>query len=282
MKNQIAVIIGYPLGHTLSPAMHNAAYEYLDLPCQYTTLEVAPNKLKAALEQLRDPEVMGFNVTIPHKEAILPLLDDVVDLAETIGAVNTVKNDQGTLIGYNTDAPGFLEALKEDAKFAPRGKKVVVLGAGGASRAVTTILAQSKIKELVITDVLPQKAEELAEYLRLDYGIPVVALEAGDPILQKHINEASLLVNTTPIGMKPKIEACPISNDIELHKSLTVYDLVYNPRQTKLLKKAKAAKANTISGLGMLIRQGALAFEIFTGQSAPVEIMRQAAENPDS
>ncbi|HTY12853.1 MAG TPA: shikimate dehydrogenase [Candidatus Omnitrophota bacterium] len=262
-------LIGYPIGHSVSPAMHNAAYRSLGLDFEYVPLEVAPNDLKEAIEGLKALHFAGFNVTIPHKEAILEHLDEVTRLAEEIGAVNTVQNQEGKLIGYNTDGPGFIESLREDAGFDPKGKKCVLIGAGGAGRAIAVSLSENKARSIAIFDIAGEKAEELAGY--------VGGRSVKD--LQKEIDGADLLVNASPIGMHPKIEASPIPDGIRLHRNLTVYDLVYNPYETRMLRAAKAAGAKAVSGLGMLVRQGAIAFTVFTGKLAPMELMRRAAES---
>jgi shikimate dehydrogenase len=270
-------IIGYPLGHSVSPEMHNAAFQELGLDYEYVPFEVEPADLKEALPGLRALHVAGFNVTIPHKEAIVPLLDDVTKLARSIGAVNTVVNQEGELVGYNTDGPGFIESLKEDAGFEPEGKKVVVLGAGGASRAVAVMLAEMGAAELTISDIVEDKAKELAEYAD---GLSRTKCGWSRPdslLLKAAIEQADLLVNTTPLGMHPEVNQSPLPNKIKLPKHLLVYDLVYNPAETKLLKTAKAAGCKAVSGLGMLVRQGAIAFTVFTGEEAPIETMRSAA-----
>lgn len=273
--HKIVGIIGYPLGHTVSPAMHNAAFRELGLDYEYIPFEVESEDLKEALDGMRALHIAGFNVTIPHKETIVPLLDEVTKLAGIIGAVNTVENQEGKLVGYNTDAPGFIESLREDAGFEPEGKNAVILGAGGASRAVATILAEVGAKEIIVTDVIEDKAGELAEYLSSAMETSCRAVKIGDLDLA----EADLLVNATPIGMYPKINASPLPEGIKIkNKKLLVYDLVYNPPETKLLKTAKAAGCKVCSGLGMLVRQGALAFTIFTGEEAPVETMWNAAK----
>lgn len=271
---KIVGIIGHPLGHTISPAMHNAAYKQLGLDYEYIPFDISPNELAAAIPGLRALHMAGFNVTIPHKEAILSLIDEVTDLAKVIGAVNTVKNQDGRLIGYNTDGPGFIDSLKEDAGFNPKGKNIVVLGAGGASRAVSTILAEDKVKSLFISDVAKEKAANLAEYLADYFGVKCTAGE----IDQKIIDQADLLINTTPVGMHPHSNISPIPAKFSLKKVALVYDLVYNPPETKLLKDARTAGCKTCSGLGMLVRQGALAFSIFTGEEPPIEVMWEVAK----
>lgn len=261
-------IIGYPLGHTISPAMHNAAYKELNLDYEYVPLEVPPQDLAKAVEGLRALHFAGFNVTLPHKETIVPYLDEVTQLARRIGAVNTVQNQEGKLIGYNTDGPGFIDSLKAEAGFNPQGKKVVILGAGGAGRAVAISLSENQAGEITLFDAAPEKAEKLAEYVG----------GKTSQNLQKDIDEAQLLVNCTPIGLHPKSEESPLPKNLKLHKKLTVYDLVYNPKETQLLKTAKAAGAKAVTGLGMLVRQGALAFTVFTDKPAPFKIMFEAAE----
>ncbi len=275
---KIVGIIGYPLGHSVSPAMHNAAFRELGLDYEYVPFEVEPADLPQALPGLRALHVAGFNVTIPHKETIIPLLDDVTKLARTIGAVNTVVNQDGELIGYNTDGPGFIESLQEDAAFEPAGKKAVVLGAGGASRAVSAMLAEAGAASLVISDIFEDKAKELAEY---NDGLSKTKCSWAKPdsqSLRSAIEQADLLVNTTPLGMHPDVNKTPLPEKIKLPKKLLVYDLVYNPAETKLLKTAKAAGCRAVSGLGMLVRQGALAFTVFTGEEAPLETMWSAAQ----
>ncbi|MDI6731370.1 MAG: shikimate dehydrogenase [Candidatus Margulisbacteria bacterium] len=271
-------IIGYPLGHTLSPAMHNAAFKALGLDFEYLSFEVAPPNLSAAINDLRARQIVGFNITVPHKETIIPLLDDVTKLAKIIGAVNTATLQDGQLIGYNTDGEGFIASLKEDAKESPAEKRVVVLGAGGASRAVCVMLAENKAKNIAIADIDGKKAEALANYVGSLFKTTVSFVPPNSPVLQTMLNAADILINTTPIGLHPNEERSPLENNIKLHPGLLVYDLVYNPSETKLLKDAKAAGCRTCSGLGMLVRQGALAFTIWTGKEAPIAVMRQAAE----
>ena len=268
-------LIGYPLGHTVSPAMHNAAFRHLGLDYDYVPLEVNPEDLAKALEGLRALHFAGFNVTVPFKEKVLPYLDDITKLAQKIGAVNTVQNQEGKLVGFNTDAPGFLESLREEAGFDPKGKTCLVLGAGGAGKAIATMLAEAHAKSILIYDVLEEKARELAEYLSDNFDSDIQSLPLAS--IPASLPKTQLLVNSSPIGMLPKVGQSPLPDNIKLHQKLTVYDLVYNPQETKLLKQAKAAGAKAVSGLGMLVRQGALAFTVFTGKSAPLEVMFAAA-----
>jgi shikimate dehydrogenase len=275
---KIVGLIGYPLGHSISPAMHNAAFKKLGIDCEYLPFEVNPKDLAEGIEGMRALHIAGFNVTIPHKETIVPLLDDVTKLARIIGAVNTVVNQDGILVGYNTDGAGFIDSMKEDAKADPVEKNIVLLGAGGAARAIAVMLGEANAKSLIITDIDNEKAKNLSEYVGSYFDISTNFVETDSPELQSAIDKADILINSTPIGMHPKIGASPINKNIKLHKNLLVYDLVYNPSETKLLKTAKAAGCKTCSGLGMLVRQGAHAFTLWTGKEAPIEVMRKAGE----
>jgi len=267
-------IIGYPIRHSLSPAMHNAAFLNLGLPYKYELLEVKPETLSSTITAVR-ADFIGINVTIPHKEKVIPLLDHLTDQAQLIKAVNTIENKKGKLVGHNTDGPGFLDSLQFDAKFHPKGKKVVILGAGGAARAVAVSLCQAGIKALTITDIEHKKSDLLVKHLQDNFKINVGTESPESIKLQEKIAVADLLVNTTPAGMPPNIDETP--TNIKIPKGILVYDLVYNPPETALLKRAKKEGAKTVSGIGMLIRQGALAFKIFTGKDAPFEIMKKAA-----
>jgi shikimate dehydrogenase len=281
MKNEspkIVGLIGYPLGHSISPQMHNTAFKFLGLNYEYLPFEVHPNDLIKALEGFRATQIAGFNVTIPFKEKVVEYLDEITKLARLIGAVNTVENQDGKFIGYNTDGPGFIESLNEDANFDPKGKKAVVLGAGGAGKAVSLMLAHEGTKEVTITDIDENKAKDLSLYLNAHFGTKTLGVHPHSQELQAKIKEANLLVNATPIGMHPNTDASPLDKNIELHPKLLVYDLVYNPARTKLMEEAEKAGAKTVSGLGMLIQQGALAFSIFTMKEAPIKVMWQAAK----
>jgi len=266
---KLVKLIGYPLGHSVSPAMQNAAFEALGLDWKYELEEVAPDKLEETVEKLKkDPNVAGFNVTVPYKEKVISLLDEISIEAKQIGAVNTVVKKDNKLVGSNTDGAGFIFSLKFDAKFDPKDKKAVVLGAGGASRAVCMMLNLNGAKKITLSDIAEEKALELAKLVN------AATAKVNSKELQDGINEADILVNTSPIGMHPKTDQMPLLDNFEIPANVLVYDLVYNPAKTKLMQKAK----KSCSGLGMLVRQGALAFEKWTGKPAPLEIMRKAAE----
>jgi len=273
-KTKICALIGDPVEHSMSPAMHNAAFKKLGLDYVYIPFNVKPQGLAKAVEGLRALNVKGFNVTIPHKVAVIPLLDGLDPLAEKIGAVNTVVNTDSQLLGYNTDAEGFLKALLENG-IQPEGKRTIVLGAGGASRAITYILVK---KGAGVTIVNRQQeldwAEDISRLIRRDLRKEVRVCELGQ--LAKTIENTDLLVNATSVGMSPAGGVSPVPAPL-LRKISAVFDIVYNPIETRLLREAKAAGARTIGGVDMLAWQGALAFEKWTGQPAPLDLMRGEA-----
>ena len=276
-STKLTGILGYPVTHSVSPQMHNAAYAKLGLNYCYLPVSVKPEDLERVLEGIRILGFAGVNVTIPHKEAVVTLLDEVTKIARLIGAVNVILIQEGRLIGYNTDGPGFIDSLREDAGFEVAGKRAVVLGAGGGAKSVAMMLAQDGVKNLVVSDLIYEKAENLCEYINSHFGIAPYACPSKSNELRKLVGTCDLLVNATPVGMHPKVNECPIEDDYIIPGSAIVYDLVYNPLETKLLKLAKKNGAKAVSGIGMLIRQGALAFSLFTEQEAPVNLMKEAA-----
>jgi shikimate dehydrogenase len=275
-KTQICALIGDPVEHTMSPAMHNAAFKKLGLDYLYIPFRVKAAALARAVAGLRALNVRGFNVTIPHKVSIIPMLDSLDPLAEKIGAVNTVVNDNGKLMGYNTDAEGFLRALT-DKGIGPQGKNIVVLGAGGASRAISYILAEKGARLTVLNRKLELDwAENIARLIRKELGKNVRVGELNSRNLSSALEKADILVNATSVGMSPSSFKSPVPAKL-LQRRLVVFDIVYNPMMTRLLKEAKTAGAKVISGVDMLAWQGALAFEKWTGRPAPVDLMRREA-----
>ncbi len=266
-------LIGYPLGYSLSPVMHNAAFESLGLEYIYLPFKVKSEDLKKAIEGARALNIRGLNVTIPHKVAVLPLLDELDVLAQKIGAVNTIVNSGGILKGYNTDAGGFLKPLLLKG-VELSGKKVVVLGAGGSSRAISFILAQ-KGANLIILNRTFERAIKLAQIIEETLGRRSEALPLDKENLSQALAKADILVNTTSIGMTPHIDESPVPAEL-LKPGLLVYDIVYNPLKTRLLKEAEKAGAEIIPGFEMLLWQGASSFKLWTGIEAPVEVMRKA------
>ncbi len=269
-------LIGYPVKHSLSPAMHNSAFAALGLNWCYVPLPVLPEQLGEAVAGLRALSFVGANVTVPHKETVMSYLDHVTLEAQAIGAVNTIVVREGRSVGYNTDWRGFLTALSEGG-FDPQGKRAVVLGAGGAARAVVYALAQAGAQVTVLNRT-PARAQALIQdFTPLFPPLSLLSFPLTLRTLEERTVEAHLLVNTTPVGLWPEVDRSPWPEGLPFPGHLAVFDLVYNPCQTKLLRQARAAGSKVIGGLGMLVHQGAAAFELWTGEKAPVETMHEAA-----
>ncbi len=271
-KTGIYGIFGYPVEHTFSPGMHNSAFGKLGIDACYVPFAVAPEKLGDAARAIRPLGLCGLNITVPHKEKIIPFLDELSEEARLIGAVNTIEIRDGALIGHNTDGRGFLRSLRENAKFNPKGKKFLFIGSGGAARAVGFSLALAGAKRIVYHDVDLVKANALAQDIYQKTGVDAKIISSD--MITLSIAEADCLINATPLGLK-KTDPLPIETRSVLRKHL-VCDLVYNPPQTNFLKAARKKGAKQLSGLGMLLYQGVIAFEIWTGRKAPVMIMKNA------
>ena len=271
---QICGIIGDPIEHTMSPVMHNAAFRQLGMDWAYLPFRVEEEAVGRAIEGVKALNIRGLNVTIPHKTAVIPYLDGLDPAAERMGAVNTIVNDNGKLTGYNTDAAGFLRALREN-NIEPEGTNIVVLGAGGASRGISFLLAENGA-DLTILNRRPERAEDLARQVSTATGTGVKALALDEANLSLALEKADVLVNTTRVGMIPDVDRTLVPAG-QLRSDLAVFDIVYNPLKTRLLADAGAAGALTIGGLEMLVWQGALAFTLWTGQAAPVDLMRKTA-----
>ena len=271
-RTRVVGIIGDPIEHSLSPRMHNAAFEYLKLDYVYVPFRVSGGMLGKAVEGVKALSLRGVNVTIPHKVSVIPLLDWVEETALDIGAVNTIVVENGRLKGYNTDGVGCLEALREE-EVDVSGGKVVILGAGGAARAIAYSLAPLA-SELVILNRTGSKAVALAEELK-EKGWNLRGGELRRGVLEDELKDAVLLVNATSVGMYPNVDESPVPREV-LKSNLTVFDVVYNPIETRLLRDAKSAGAKTIDGVGMLVNQGAVAFRLWTGVNPPKEVMRKA------
>jgi len=275
-------IFGDPITHTLSPAMHNAAFEELGIEMAYVPCHVLPKDLKKAVEGAAAMNLAGLNVTVPHKERIIKYLDSIDDRARVIGAVNTVVNEDGVLRGYDTDALGFLRSLQEDYAFDPRGKRIIIIGAGGASRAIVYEFLALGAASLTLVNRTPARAERLAgEYGGLFPGADVNVCSMDEfsscagGASAKAIGAADLIVNATSVGL---MGAGELNVPLEkLPQGAIVSDIVYRPIETAFLRKAKGLGLRAHSGLGMLVHQGAAAFELWTRRDAPVEVMRQAA-----
>ena len=258
----------------MSPAMHNAAFRKLGIDYLYVSFRVRKEELDKAVDGMRALNIRGLNVTIPHKVAIIPYLDELDPLAEKIGAVNTIVNDDSVLRGYNTDASGFLQALLEKG-VEPKGKNMVILGAGGASRAISFILAE-RGSNLVILNRTLDRAKECAGRITKIFQREAKALRLNGENLVNALEKADVLVNTTSVGMSPDIDETPVPSKL-LKTGLVVFDIVYNPIKTRLLRETEKTGTQTISGLDMLVWQGVLSFEKWTGMKVPVEVMREEA-----
>ena len=266
-------VIGAPVAHTASPAMHNAALRALDLDYVYAAFRVDPAALPQALAGMRAFGMVGLNVTVPHKQAVMAHLDEISAEAQSIGAVNTIANRDGRLVGYNTDAFGIVQSLKADGDLDPLPPKVALLGAGGAARAVLyALLARDEVEEVLLLNRTVEKAAALAGDLDSGSRVRVGSLAETGPI-----GDAGLLINATALGMHPREDVSPLADPSCLHEHMLVADIVYNPLKTVLMRQAAAAGAPTINGLGMLAWQGARSFEIWTGVEPPVEAMIAAA-----
>ena len=273
---KIVGVFGYPVKHSSSPAMHNAAFRACNLNYVYLAFEVKPESLGQALRGLPALGIRGVNLTIPHKENALKFMDKLSSEAAAMGAVNTVVIDHSVLTGHDTDTEGFLKSLSEESGFEPQGQKAMVLGAGGASRAVLFGLARAKVSEIVIANRTIARAEKLASETCGKFPeVKTKTIPLSTNSITEEMASCSLLVNATPLGMNGEN---PIRNADCFHKNLTVYDLIYIPQSTPLLKEAKKAGARTIGGLNMLVYQGAISFELWTGIKPPISIMKDAAE----
>jgi shikimate dehydrogenase len=272
-KTKVLGIIGYPVEHSLSPLMQNAAISALRLDYIYVPFLVEPSYLSTAVNGLRSLGIQGFNVTLPHKSAIIPLLDKVSPEAELSGAVNTVNRERGLLVGYNTDGTGLLKSLEDDLHFDPRGATVLVLGAGGAARGGVAALCRAGVARIIVANRTMGKGEALADIFRARFNNVELALSSLEKCeLSEYLRETDLLINTTSVGMNGSSFA---GIDLEIMRSdAMVYDMVYSPPETPLLAAAKKRKLPCANGLGMLAAQGEAAFSIWTGLESPSGLMK--------
>ncbi|MGI9554060.1 MAG: shikimate dehydrogenase [Thermodesulfobacteriota bacterium] len=271
-------IFGHPIEHSLSPVMQNNAFSELDLDSVYVAFDVPPPSLSEAVSAIRALGISGINVTVPHKEAIMAHLDEISTDAMLVGAVNTISNIEGRLIGFNTDVGGFLRALKDDLDFTPEGKKVFLVGAGGAARAVIVGLGRNYVSEIIIANRTLSNAENLAKEFGDQFPkVEIKAVMLSDELrIKQCIDKSDILINASSAGMNGDN---PLELPLHLFpKSAVIYDLVYQPKDTPLVKDAKRAGIKAVSGHSMLLFQGAEAFEIWTGLVAPVKTMKKALE----
>ena len=272
-KTNVVGIIGNPVEHSLSPLMHNAAFEQLDLDYIYVPFLVAENALKNAINGAKSLNIKGLNVTIPHKTEVIKHLDSLDKAAELIGAVNTVKFDENGTIGFNTDGIGAVKSIEEVSSV--KNKKVIILGAGGAARAVAFQILIEGAGSLIIANRTSKNALNLQKDLSDKLNADVKTVDFGEK-LENELLDADILINTTPIGMYPNIDQEPLVKAGMMHKNLVVNDLVYNPLKTCLLKECEKANAEAVSGIKMLIYQGMESFKIWTGIYPPLEIFENA------
>lgn len=252
--------------------MHNAAFNRLKIKAVYLPFQVKKNRLKEAISSLRESGISGFNVTIPFKSECMRYLDKTEPIAKMIGAVNTVVVRKGKFIGHNTDCLGFIRSLKEGLRFNPKGKNIFILGAGGVSRAVAFGLAREGAFNIYLYDIIQSRAKQLVRNINR-YFNQCKALSCTRKEMPGHIKRCQLLVNCTPLGMGQD-DALPIDARL-LHKGLRVYDIVYTPLKTKLVKVAEAKGIKAVGGIGMLLYQGACAFQLWTKKKPPISLMRK-------
>jgi len=273
-STNIVGLIGHPVEHSFSPPMHNAAFDALCMDYAYVAFDVNPNDLKTAIEGAQSLNIKGFNVTIPHKVDVMQYLDGLDEVARLIGAVNTI--DFKNLKGYNTDGIGAVKAIEEVTSI--KNKNVVVAGAGGASRAISFYIAKYGAESLTILNRNESKAERLAGDVS-DSGLISEVASDSINLIDNYMENADVLIDTTPLGMHPNINDEPIVKAEKMDENLVVFDAVYNPNETVLLKEAIKANAKPVYGIKMLLYQGTESFKIWTGKTAPVDVMEKALRN---
>jgi len=271
-RTQVCAVIGDPVGHSLSPQIHNAAFQSLGLDFVYVAFPVRRGQTEAALQGVRALGVRGLSVTIPHKVDVIPHLDQVDEVARNIGSVNTVVNDKGLLVGHSTDGPGAIRALAA-AGVNPAGRRVLLIGSGGAARAIAfTLGTLDPLPQLEILGIDPVEVEKLAADLCAKTRLPLKEAEIREDTLALATTEAEIIIHATPVGMSPKVDDSLIPARL-MRPDHVVFDVVYTPLETRLLKDAARAGARVVPGLGMFVHQAAIQFELWTGRTAPVDLM---------
>lgn len=277
-KTKLIAIFGDPIDHTLSPAIQNAALSELSLDCVYLPFHVTPGGLKGAVESIRALGMAGANITIPHKESVMEFLDEVTDQAKNIGAVNTIVNKDGKLTGHNTDGAGYLKSLTLETGLDVKDKNIVLLGAGGAARGILSTILNAGAARVTIANRTVERAERLAGDFTSKTRVEIKTIPIEKPALEPYIKEADLLINSTSLGMGAKVPFNTLVLSLDkMKKSAIVSDIVYKPLDTALLKSAKREGLKVHKGLGMLIQQGAIGFELWTGQKPSINVMTKAA-----
>jgi shikimate dehydrogenase len=275
-KTKILAIIGHPIEHSMSPIIHNAAIQDFKLDYIYLAFDIDPPNLRKAVEGFRALNIKGINVTLPYKEEIIKFLDEIDPTALNIGAINTIKNENGYLKARNTDGAGAIKSLIEnDCEL--KNKNVLFIGAGGAARALSYFLAEH-VNQITFLNIRKARSELLAKQLNEKTGIKTFSDSISDKNLKKYCSLSDILINASPIGMYPKNDETPVPKEF-LHTDLFVFDLVYNPLETKLLRDAIKIGCKTLGGLDMLINQAILAFEWWTGKTPKKELMMNTVIN---
>lgn len=273
-KTQVCAVIGDPVGHSMSPQIHNAAFQALGLDFVYVACPVKRGDARAAVHGMRSLGLKGMSVTIPHKCDVIPHLDAIDPVAEKLGSVNTIVNVDGRLTGYSTDGPGAMRAL-ETAGVAPAGKAVLMLGSGGAARALAfTLAVLSPAPSLEILGIEAEELARLASDVEAKTGLTVKQAAFTPDALKAAMERAEVVIHASPVGMSPKVDATLVPSGL-IRSGQAVFDVVYNPVETRLLREAGEAGAVTVSGLGMFVHQAAIQFELWTGRDAPLAVMEE-------
>ncbi len=271
-KTKIFCVIGHPIEHSMSPIMWNPALQELSLDYVYLAFDVHPKNLEKAISGIRSLGIRGINVTLPHKETVIKYLDEIDPIALKIGAINTIKNEEGTLRARNTDASGAKKALL-DAGCNISGKNIVVLGAGGVARSRAYIFAEES-NQIILTDLIEERAMTVASEIKEKMKVNIEGKISTKDNINESLKKADILINATPIGMYPRVENTPITKNM-LNADLFVFDVVYNPLETRLMKEAAEIGCQTLGGLDMLVNQGILAFEWWTNQNPNRSLMKK-------
>lgn len=276
-KTQLCAVIGNPLGHSLSPAIHNAAFQELGVDCIYLAFQIEKASAAATCMRALD-QFKGLSVTIPHKVAMMKEMDELAPIDREIGAINTVIKTNGRLLGFGTDGPGAMKALR-DGGIDPRGKRVLMLGGGGAARAIAFTLSRTAdIASLTLLEIDPDVLAPLTVDLRNGSPVEIKGRISNDDALAHCMKETDLLINCTPIGMHPNVNASLVPAEL-IRPDQAVFDIVYNPLKTRLIKDAESRGAQTVVGADMFVNQAVLQFERFAGCAAPYDTMRRVVYN---
>jgi len=271
-KTKIFCVIGHPIEHSMSPIMWNPALQELGIDYVYLAFDVHPKNLEKAISGIRSLDIRGINVTLPHKETVIKYLDEIDSIASKIGAINTIKNDEGTLKARNTDADGAKKSLI-DAGCNISGKNIVFLGAGGVARSLAYIMAEES-NSIILTDLIEERAIAVANEIKEKMKVNIEGKISNKDTINESLKKADILINATPIGMYPRVEDTPITKDM-LNADLFVFDVVYNPLETRLIREAAEIGCQTLGGLDMLVNQGILAFEWWTNQKPKKSLMKK-------